>query len=495
MRDLLTDPAWRTEDLGQPLPDSVHAVSVALPTWDHVIRYEENDPALKGSLRAGYPRFFCHPLVMRLFEQVKARVGRSGEACLVYPTESVARRCAEYVERETGDTGRIVPVGTGDLHAVLVPEARGEKAFEYWRFSGEVLSSRQADSVLRGTRPPDAAEPKRVIRERLARIAGQRPEDVYLFPSGMAAVMAAQRIVTELRPERETIQFEFPYVDSFRVQRAFGCGAHMVAVPAESDYTSLAAEVKADRVCAVYTEVASNPLIRTPDLERLASILSPARVPFFIDDTVGTSVNVDVFRFADLVTTSLTKFFGGKGDVLAGSLIINGSSPLAGAFRDLLAEDHEDLLWDEDALLLEEESRGYEPRVRAINTGAMRVVEFLERDDRVASVWHPSITTRGHYDQARRGDGGFSGLLSIVLREPERTSAPFYDALRVSKGPSLGTEFSLACPFTLLAHYDELERVEAMGVSRYLVRVSVGLEDPEELIARFDEALTLAQRR
>ncbi|HEY1052206.1 MAG TPA: PLP-dependent transferase, partial [Prosthecobacter sp.] len=85
--------------------------------------------------------------------------------------------------------------------------------------------------------------------------------------------------------------------------------------------------------------------------------------------------------------------------------------------------------------------------------------------------------------------GGYGCLFSFTLKNPEQTSAPFYDALRVCKGPSLGTNFTLACPYTLLAHYDELEWVESCGVSRWLIRVSAGLEDTQELIARFDEAL------
>ena len=65
----------------------------------------------------------------------------------------------------------------------------------------------------------------------------------------------------------------------------------------------------------------------------------------------------------------------------------------------------------------------------------------------------------------------------------------FYDNLRVCKGPSLGTNYTLACPYTQLAHFDELDKVEALGVSPYLIRVSIGLEDFDDLRNRFDEAL------
>ena len=64
-----------------------------------------------------------------------------------------------------------------------------------------------------------------------------------------------------------------------------------------------------------------------------------------------------------------------------------------------------------------------------------------------------------------------------------------YDALRISKGPSLGTEFSLACPYTLLAHYDEMDWVENCGVPRDLIRLSVGIEPIDQLTKALQEAL------
>ena len=74
IRDLAANPAWEEGDLGQPLPDSVHACSVCLPTWSAVIGYEENRQKVVKKMRTGYPRFFKHPLVARLFAEAKAEV-------------------------------------------------------------------------------------------------------------------------------------------------------------------------------------------------------------------------------------------------------------------------------------------------------------------------------------------------------------------------------------------------------------------------------------
>jgi cystathionine gamma-synthase len=82
--------------------------------------------------------------------------------------------------------------------------------------------------------------------------------------------------------------------------------------------------------------------------------------------------------------------------------------------------------------------------------------------------------------------------MSIVLNRGLDEKA-FYDALEVSKGPSLGTNFTISCPYTLLAHYTELDWAESNGVDRRLIRVSVGLEDFEDLKDRFERALKVTQ--
>ena len=82
--------------------------------------------------------------------------------------------------------------------------------------------------------------------------------------------------------------------------------------------------------------------------------------------------------------------------------------------------------------------------------------------------------------------------MSIVLRDPENTTPVFFDNLEICKGPNLGTNFTLCCPYTILAHYTELEFVESCGVSRWLLRVSIGTEPVEELWSRFERAFAAA---
>ena len=110
----------------------------------------------------------------------------------------------------------------------------------------------------------------------------------------------------------------------------------------------------------------------------------------------------------------------------------------------------------------------------------------------VARVYHPSVESKDLYDEWKRdGSGGYGSLFSVVLKEELGEVAPkmFYDRLDVAKGPGFGTNFTLVCPYTLLAHYHELEFARAYDVRANLIRVAVGLEDLDVLRDTFAQAL------
>ncbi|MCZ6764139.1 MAG: PLP-dependent transferase, partial [Alphaproteobacteria bacterium] len=207
-----------------------------------------------------------------------------------------------------------------------------------------------------------------------------------------------------------------------------------------------------------------------------------------------TGLNVDVGPWADLVATSLTKNFAGHGDVMGGALVISPASPHAAALAERIAATFEDLLWWEDAVVLDRRSRSFAERMRSINTHTLDVARFLADHPAVEEVYYPGLEPDPNYEAIRRADGGYGGLFSFLPRNAAETSQPVYDRLRISKGPSLGTDYTLCCPYTILAHYAELDWAEACGVSRWLIRVSIGLEDPQDIKARFDEALKIVPR-
>jgi len=188
--------------------------------------------------------------------------------------------------------------------------------------------------------------------------------------------------------------------------------------------------------------------------------------------------------------TSLTKYFSGVSDVMGGAMILNPESPLYPRLRDLLHSEYEYLLWGEDAELLASRSHDFEDRMARVNRNAERLADYLSGHPKITKVHYPKYNNRANYSAVIRNRGGFGGLMSLEVIHPEKNAPIFYDNLHVCKGPSLGTNYTLACPYTLLAHYEHLDYVEAQGVSRHLVRVCVGLEDLTDLTTRFDEALS-----
>ena len=125
-------------------------------------------------------------------------------------------------------------------------------------------------------------------------------------------------------------------------------------------------------------------------------------------------------------------------------------------------------------------------RVPQLDANALLLAERLEEHPAVQRVLHPKSCP--NFRALMRSGAGHGCLLSFELKGGQEHSKQVYDALRVSKGPSLGTDFSLVCPYTQLAHYDELSWAEQCGVPADLLRVSVGREDPETLWMRFEQA-------
>lgn len=488
-RDLSANPAWQKQDLGLALPDSAHACSVCLPTWDSIVGYEEGREKILKRLRMGYPRFFKHPTVERLFDNAKAEVAGENEEVLVLPTRASVQRAHRWVERQAKTAVRIASYH--GLQVLIVPAKAKADANDYWRFSGEGVSSRQAQDFLDGN--PRSGSKSHLIVRALTKFPGFTADNTFIFSSGMAAITSALRALPGMLNGKKTLQLEFPYVDCLKVQDLFGHGVVYLNEASGESFDEALMRIRQGEFAGVFTEVPGNPLLRTVDLARVAQACADGATPLLVDDSASGTFNVDVLQFADVVTSSLTKWVSGEGDVMAGMAAVRATSPLAAVLRTALAEDAAENapLYIGDAEILLSNLKGYAQRMKTVNANGVKLAAWLAKHPAVAQVWHPSLTTKEHYDALKRKDGGYGGLLSFVLKSAKKTPK-VYDALRLNKGPSFGTPFTLVCPYTMLAHYRELEWAEACGVPAHMLRVSCGLEPLASLIAAFEEALAHA---
>lgn len=191
------------------------------------------------------------------------------------------------------------------------------------------------------------------------------------------------------------------------------------------------------------------------------------------------------------------------------SLVLNPKSPHYELLRSTFDQIYEDTIYGEDAIFMERNSRDFRPRIATINQNSELLCDFLRArslaDDKppanavLKNVFYPKWSTAANYIQCRRkvppaGDttGRFGGLFSLTFTSTAASEA-FYDTLQCAKGPSLGTNFTLASPYALLAHYTELPWAATFGVDGALVRVSVGMEPYDSLLKWFEEAIIAAE--
>ncbi|MCO5060509.1 MAG: PLP-dependent transferase [Kiritimatiellae bacterium] len=492
-RTLITHPRWRPEELGAPLPDLPHANSVCLPTWEDVVDYERKAPRVMNRLRAGYPRFVVPPACARLFAQAQKDLCNEGEQCHLYPSRKTAERCVACIHAWSGERARVAEWPTSNTFAVCFTTAAAQAAMKYWRHSGDGISSRQAQAILDKRPSLNADAARDALRQRIAEAAGVTPDCVYLFSCGMAAIYTLYRALVRRAPDKPLIQLGFPYVDTLKIMQDFGVPHAFLPRADNADVNLLHKLTNGGAAAGLFCEFPSNPVLISTDLNAVRQISLQQQFPIVVDDTISTWTNVDLLPVTDVVVTSLTKWFTGRGDVMAGSAILNPKSPFADDLRASLREEYEDCTWGESMILAEQLSRDADARVRQATATASLVADWLRQQPGVEAVYYPQFRERDMYDRFRRPNGGYGGLFSFVLKNPEQTSERFYNALEISKGPNLGTTFSLCCPFTLLAHFDELDWAEESGVSRWLLRLSIGLESADDLIARLDRALAAAR--
>jgi len=476
--------------LGATVPDSPHATVVCLPTLADVESYERKEARVWQLLRAGYPRFVRNAFVSRAAQAAARQLGRSGE---LFPlvSEAVARRLAEHAGAPLTSLDRV-----GDWCLATTPA--GDAALRLAKMvqhTGALISSRQAEAWLGGSPPADGAADLRAVRAALAPLlAGVATEDILVATSGMNAVdagLAAVDAVQRPRGRSAWIQLGWLYVDSTRLfEKARDAQHHFV--PDVRDLAAVERLLAAGDIAGVFTEVPNNPQLETADIPALRALCDKHGAKLLLDPSSVGLAAVDVLPFADVLVSSLTKYAGSEGDVMAGVLAVNPTRADADALLGFARARLEPLHALDLAALAAQVGRLTEVTRRLSATAA-------EIARRLAA--HPSVVrvrtadqgpTAEAYRRLRRPEAGAGSLITLELRVEMRH---VYDRLAVAKGPSFGLRYTLAAPFLWLAHFEEVTneqgraRIRAAGLDPDLLRISVGLEPVEEIWAAFAQAL------
>lgn len=322
------------------------------------------------------------------------------------------------------------------------------------------------------------------------RVKGLNPDDVYLFPCGMAAIFNTHRMLLSALGPKKSVAFGFPYVDTLKCLEKWGPGCYFYGHGSEEELDTLEKLLEdGEKIQGLFCEFPSNPLLKTPNLVRIRALADKYEFAVVVDETIGNFININVLPYADVVVSSLTKVFSGASNVMGGCAILNTQRRYYKQLKDFMAQDFEDNYWAEDAIFLERNSRDFVSRIEKMVVNAEAVCNLLQSHPKVKAIYYPKFSpTKENYDACRCTNGGYGALFSATFYTVE-DAALFFDALNIAKGPSLGTNFSLCSPYTLLAHYTELDWAASYGVDTALIRVSVGLEEKGHLVEVFQCAL------
>jgi O-acetylhomoserine (thiol)-lyase len=297
---------------------------------------------------------------------------------------------------------------------------------------------------------------------------------------------------------------------------------------AESDRPEAIEKLIDDKTRAVFCESVGNPAGNVCDIEALAEIAKKHGIPLVVDNTVATPIMLRPIEYgADIIVHSLTKFMGGHGTTLGGAIVDSGRFPWkehAARFRMFNEPDasYHGLIYTEhfgerayiarcrsvyqratgavisplSAFLLLQGIETVALRVERHVENARRVAEFLREDPRVAWVNYTGFSDNPYYGLAQKYLGGRAcSLMTFGIVGGLEAGKDFYDALGLFKRlVNLGDAKSLAChPASTTHRQMSAEEQSRAGVTPDLIRLSVGIEHIDDIIADLDQALAAAQ--
>jgi cystathionine beta-lyase len=314
----------------------------------------------------------------------------------------------------------------------------------------------------------------------------EHTEDSLIFGSGMAAISSA--MFAFLKSGDHVIIQQVIYGGTFNLIvsefEKYGIEYSFTESDKVADFKPLIKE----NTKILYIETPSNPLLGITDLEAIATLAKDNALITMIDNTFASPINQNPADFGiDIIMHSATKYMGGHSDISAGAI--------AGS------KEHIALIWktainfggnlsDHTVWLLERSLKTLNLRVREQTKNALEMAIYLEHNDCIDRVYYPGLKSHPQYDLAKKQMKGFGAMLSFELRE-DIDAMDFQNALKLIK-PSMslaGLESTTVSPAqTTHALLTEQQR-KARGIKDGLIRFSVGIEEPKDLIQDIEQAI------
>ena len=325
----------------------------------------------------------------------------------------------------------------------------------------------------------------RAVEAKIAALEGA--EDALLLSSGMAAVTATLLLL--LSSGDHLIMTDECYLHTLLFGRDFlpRYGIETTIVP-HGDYAALAAAIR-PQTKLIFSESPTNPYNHCIDYAHVVALARQHGIKTVIDTTFATPVNLRALTYGvDLVIHSATKYLAGHNDVMAG--VVAGSYDLTTRLRQAhsllgaIVDPHA-------AYLILRGLKTLALRVARQNANGLAVARFLADQPQVRQVWYPGLSCHRDHEMAKATMHGFGGVVSFEIEGDAERTHRFIDALTIPTiGPSLGGVESMVSPLALMGYANmPAEERLALGIRDELVRLCLGIEETDDLLADLGHAL------
>ena len=369
-------------------------------------------------------------------------------------------------------------INTDDQYGSVVPVITPSTCYRYQEFA----TPREFDYARK------ANPSRRFVEETVAKLEGGT--DAILTNCGMSAIHLVS--VALLTPDDLVVAPHDCYGGSYRLFNSLSQRGYFKAKFVDQSDPVALKEALSLRPKLVLIETPSNPLLRVVDIQEISQQAHDVGALVLVDNTFMTPILQKPIELgADIVTHSCTKFLNGHSDLLAGILVFKDQQ-LA---TDVLwwANNIGTLTSSFDSYLLLRGLRTLAARVTLQQANAQKVVEFLVNHPKIAHVYHPSLSSNLGHEIAKKQQKGFGSLLSFELAGDPEVMPKFLKALNIiTLAQSLGGVESLIChPATMTHSGISAQARKTAGISDQLLRISVGLEDVDDLLGDLEQALAV----
>jgi cystathionine gamma-synthase len=319
----------------------------------------------------------------------------------------------------------------------------------------------------------------RELERRIAALEGA--QDGLAFSSGMAAIATA--VLALIKSGEHVILFRDCYRRTRQLvtQVLVRFGVEHTIIP-PGDLTALK-EAILPNTRLVISESPTNPYLYCLDLERLVGVVkSRGRIRTVVDSTFATPINCRPIDFGiDLVVHSATKYLSGHNDVLGG--LLAGPSHLISLVRDSRGVTGS-VLDPHAAFLIARGLKTLGLRVERQNQTALRVAQALEKHPSVSNVYYPGLESHPSHAVAKQQMSGYGGVVSFVVQGGREAASRVVDRTKIARiAPSLGGVETLIEQPAIMSYFElSEEQLQSIGLDPALIRLSVGIEETEDLL-------------